>query len=228
MRHLLLALPLLLSTALASAAPCQADTPIGQWCDTPLAALHPTQPGIGQLQVENEAAELRELSADKLAAKIRKKAIPVVIGPGGTLYLVDRHHFASALLRLGVAAASVQVIGRLTQPDTFWHDMAARHWSWLRDQQGRPLAASALPATLAALPDDPYRSLAGLLQDKGYVAKQDEVYFVEFAWASWLGQQLHWANIDRGSLKQQLKQAQQLACSAAASQLPGYPGKACR
>jgi len=137
MRHLLI--PLLACLAAnASAAPCQPDTPIGSWCDTALTALHPTQGGIGQLQVNDEAASLRQLSADKLAARIRKKAIPVVIGPGGQLYLVDRHHFASALLRVGVREAPVQVIGKLAQADGFWAQMQARHWAWLYNQQGWP------------------------------------------------------------------------------------------
>ncbi|WP_174874749.1 ParB-like protein [Vogesella oryzae] len=227
MRRLLPALALLLATSIANGAPCQSDTRIGQWCETTLAALHPTQGGIGKLQVEDEAEALRALSADKLAARIRKKVIPVVIGPQGKLYLVDRHHFASALLRIGVSSASVQVIGRLPQADTFWQQMSARHWAWLHDEHGQPLAAEALPASLAELPDYPYRTLAGRLQDDDYFSKRDEVYFVEFAWASWLGQQLHWAAVDRGNLKQQLKLARKLACSPAASQLPGYPGEAC-
>ncbi|SCK05092.1 ParB-like protein [Vogesella sp. LIG4] len=227
MRLLPLALPLLLAARLVGAAPCQPDTPAGDWCDTPLAALHPTQGGVGMLQVADEAEALRGLSADKLAAKIRKKVIPVVIGPQGRLYLVDRHHFASALLRIGVSTASVQVIGHLPRADDFWQQMQAQHWAWLRDEHGQPLAPAALPATLAALPDYPYRSLAGQLQDKGYFRKRDAVYFVEFAWASWLGQRMGWAPVDRASLPTRLKQAEKLACTRDASQLPGYPGKAC-
>lgn len=222
-----LALPLLLAARLACATPCQPDTAVGEWCDAPLAALHPTQGGVGMLQVSDEAKELRDLPADKLAAKIRKKVIPVVIGPAGRLYLVDRHHFASALLRIGVTSASVQVIGRLPDADGFWQQMTARHWVWLRNEHGQPLTPAALPATLAALPDYPYRSLAGVLQDNGYFRKQDEVYFVEFAWASWLGQHMGWAPIDRASLAMRLQQAEKLACSPAAASLPGYPGKAC-
>ncbi|MFC3533909.1 ParB-like protein [Vogesella facilis] len=228
MRLLPLALPLLLAARLAGAAPCLPDTATGEWCEAPLAALHPTQGGVGMLQVADEAEELRALSADKLASKIRKKAIPVVIGPQGRLYLVDRHHFASALLRIGVTAASVQVIGHLPHADDFWPQMQAQHWAWLRDEHGQPLDPAALPTTLAALPDYPYRSLAGLLQDDGYFGKRDEVYFVEFAWASWLGQRMGWAPLDRSSLPARLQQAKQLACQPDASALPGYPGKACR
>lgn len=223
--------PLLLALAIsqsAHAAPCQADSAVGSWCDTALAALHPTQGGIGQLQVDDEAASLRQLSADKLAARIRKKAIPVVIGPGGQLYLVDRHHFASALLRVGVTEAPVQVIGKLPQADGFWAQMQARHWAWLYNQQGQPLAPAQLPATLSALPDYPYRSLAGWLQDEGYFSKKDDVYFVEFAWASWLGNKMGWADVTAATLPARLAQAQQLACSPQASTLPGYPGKACK
>ncbi|MDC7718677.1 ParB/Srx family N-terminal domain-containing protein [Vogesella sp. DC21W] len=72
----------------------------------------------------------------------------------------------------------------------FWAQMQARHWAWLYNQQGQPLAPAQLPTTLSALPDYPYRSLAGWLQDDGYFSKKDDVYFVEFAWASWLGNKM--------------------------------------
>lgn len=218
---------LVLISRLVYANPCQPDTQVGDWCESPLIALHPTQSGVGKLQIEDEAKELRRLSNKKLAEKIRRKTIPVVIGPNGKLYLVDRHHFASALIRIGVTSASVQVIGRLPHPDEFWQQMQVRHWAWLHDEQGREVPASALPSTLLELPDYPYRSLAGLLQDDGYFGKEDAVYFVEFAWGSWLGAHMNWVPINRANLATQLEQARKLACSQNASHLPGYPGRSC-
>ena len=68
-----------------------------------------------------------------------------------------------------------------------------------------------------------------MLQDAGYFEKRDQVYFVEFAWASWLGQQMDWLPVDSASiLADRLYQAKRLACSSKAGDLPGYPGKQCR
>ena len=66
------------------------------------------------------------------------------------------------------------------------------------------------------------------MQDAGYFSKKDQVYFVEFAWASWLGQQMAWQPIDEVNLADRLAEAKRLACSSKASDLPGYPGKQCR
>jgi len=122
----------------------------------------------------------------------------------------------------------VQVIGKLPQADGLWAQMQARHWAWLYNQQGLPQAPAQLPATLSALPDYPYRSLAGWLQDDGYFSKKDDVYFVEFDWVSWLGNKMGWADVTAATLPARLAQAQRLACNPEARPLPGYRGKACK
>ena len=111
--------------------------------------------------------------------------------------------------------------GELLEPD-------ANHWAWLKDEKGGALTPQQLPAHIGELPDYPYRTVAGLLQDAGYFDKREQVYFVEFAWASWLGQQMDWLPVDSANLADRLYQAKRLACSSKAADLPGYPGKQCR
>lgn len=208
--------------------PCRPETRVGSWCQVAIAKLHPTQAGIGQLQVDETVRKLAGKDEQRLDAYMKKKEIPVVIAPDGGYWLVDRHHLTTALWQTGVREARVKVIARLQDEHQFWSQMQNNHWAWLKDERGRPITPRQLPGRIGALPDYPYRTLAGLLQDAGYFQKNKQVYFVEFAWASWLGQQMQWLPVTRENLTARLQQAKRLACTQAARDLPGYPGKQCR
>ncbi|MFQ1821560.1 ParB-like protein [Aeromonas veronii] len=222
---------LLLACVLSQSAwalvPCQSDTAVGNWCEIGIDALHPTQGGVGQIQVDETQATLAGMSAKQLDKLMKKKEIPVVIAPDGSYWLVDRHHLTKALWQQGVRDARVKVIGRLQDKANFWSQMQNNHWAWLKDEKGQPLTPEQLPSSIDKLPDYPYRTLAGLLQNAGYFRKDKQVYFVEFAWASWLGKQMQWMPVDSTNLAARLQQAKRLACGSDASDLPGYPGKQC-
>lgn len=222
-------LGVLLLPALGWAAePCSVQSKVGDSCDLPITALRPTQGGVGLLQVEDEVAKLGKATPKQLAKIIKKKEIPVVISPDQQYWLVDRHHLSRALWQLGVTEVRVRLVGRIKDRHCFWRQMQDNHWAWLQDQQGRPLDPAALPAEVSALPDYPYRSLAGMLEDAGYIDKPSPGYFFEFTWANWLGQKMAWAPVQRDNLAEMLSRARRLACSHEASALPGYPGKSCR
>ncbi|MFL9597603.1 ParB-like protein [Aeromonas veronii] len=222
-----LLLACVLSQSAWALAPCQSDTAVGNWCEIGIDALHPTQGGVGQIQVDETQATLAGMSAKQLDKLMKKKEIPVVIAPDGSYWLVDRHHLTKALWQQGVKDARVKVIGRLQDKANFWSQMQNNHWAWLKDEKGQPLTPEQLPTSIDKLPDYPYRTLAGLLQDAGYFRKDKQVYFVEFAWASWLGKQMQWMPVDNSNLTARLQQAKRLACGSDASDLPGYPGKQC-
>lgn len=222
-----LLLACVLSQSAWALAPCQSDTAVGNWCEIGIDALHPTQGGVGQIQVDETQATLAGMSAKQLDKLMKKKEIPVVIAPDGGYWLVDRHHLTKALWQQGVKDARVKVIGRLQDKANFWSQMQNNHWAWLKDEKGQPLTPEQLPTSIDKLPDYPYRTLAGLLQDAGYFRKDKQVYFVEFAWASWLGKQMQWMPVDNSNLAARLQQAKRLACGSDASDLPGYPGKQC-
>ncbi|HHQ4687809.1 ParB-like protein [Aeromonas veronii] len=222
-----LLLACVLSQGAWALAPCQSDTAVGNWCEIGIDALHPTQGGVGQIQVDETQATLAGMSAKQLDKLMKKKEIPVVIAPDGSYWLVDRHHLTKALWQQDVKDARVKVIGRLQDKANFWSQMQNNHWAWLKDEKGQPLTPEQLPTSIDKLPDYPYRTLAGLLQNAGYFRKDKQVYFVEFAWASWLGKQMQWMPVDSANLAARLQQAKRLACGSDASGLPGYPGKQC-
>lgn len=208
--------------------PCQPELHVGSQCRLAINALHPTQPGLGLLQVEKEVAQLKSKSAKKLWAWAQKKRIPVVIGPDGRYWLVDRHHLTRALWSLGMREVPVVIEGVLTEPALFWSQMQSHHWAWLKDEHGRAIEPAQLPSHIALLPDYPYRSLAGFAEDAGLYHKREQRYFVEFAWAQYLGEKLKWRAVTRDNLETLLKASSILACLPDAAQLPGYPGSQCQ
>ena len=208
--------------------PCGPNSSVGSWCSVDINQLHPTQAGVGQLQVDETQKKLTTKSPEQLEKYMKKKEIPVVVDASGQYWLVDRHHLTKALWQQGVKDVTVNIIARLNHKASFWRDMQDSHWAWLRDEKGNAISPDQLPTHIGKLPDYPYRSLAGELQDAGYYSKREQVYFVEFAWASWLGEQMKWAPVTAATLPERLKQAEQLACSPAAKMLPGYPGEQCQ
>ena len=156
------------------------------------------------------------------------KRIPVVIGPDGQFWLVDRHHLARALWDLGMREVPVEIEGRLDDADRFWEQMQQHHWAWLKDEHGRSIEPTQLPSHIALLPDYPYRSLAGFAEDAGLYHKREQRYFIEFTWAQYLGEKLKWRAVTRDNLETLLKASSILACLPDAAELPGYPGSQCQ
>lgn len=231
MRHFLALLMLALasgSTFSDDFQPCRASSPVGSVCEVALTDLRPTQFGVGLLQVMYEKDDLAKLSSSKLKKTVLRKRIAVVIGPDGDFWLVDRHHLSRALWELDERKALVSIVGRVNSRDGFWTTMAASHWAWLFDEQGNPRPAGELPRHIKDLPDYSYRSLAGFAENEHLFEKGGQVYFVEFAWARYFGEQLRWAKVNEKTLQKRLDEARRVACLPRAAGLPGYPGAVCR
>ena len=145
-----LLLACVLSQGVWALAPCQSDTAVGNWCEIGIDALHPTQGGVGQIQVDETQATLAGMSAKQLDKLMKKKEIPVVIAPDGGYWLVDRHHLTKALWQHGVKDARVKVIGRLQDKANFWSQMQNNHWAWLKDEKGLPLTPEQYVVVLIA------------------------------------------------------------------------------
>ncbi|THJ35265.1 midcut-by-XrtH protein [Lampropedia aestuarii] len=118
----------------------------------------------------------------------------VVVGPNGQLYLTDGHHTFTTLWELKDGGPDLPVFVRVAanfsdNPDlsSFWSQMQANNYVWLRDANGATITPAQLPTSLglATLADDPYRSLVYLTRDMGY--KNSGVpEFAEFYWGMWL------------------------------------------
>jgi hypothetical protein len=157
------------------------DTP-----PTPIRDLHPTQMTVGYREVEDRRQ--RRHAATAIGESVfRTLIVPVVLGPGGRSYILDRHHELCALAADGVADAQVSVVDDLRSLEWlgFWRTLDRRGWCWPSDAEGQRQDYSYIPTTIDGLADDPYRSLARALRRAGGYAKQS-VPFSDFLWADFL------------------------------------------
>ena len=89
---LLLAFAFLTASAQETYAPFRPDLPAGAACRIDARRLHPTQFSHGWREVVFKAAKIDAMSPAEVTAYLRKKDVPVVIGPGGVPYMTDGHH----------------------------------------------------------------------------------------------------------------------------------------
>lgn len=160
----------------------------------------------------------------KLESLLKKKIVPVVLGPQGRLFMIDHHHTAVALLHEGIQEMYFSVVedfSDLHETD-FLMEMMKRRWIRLLDKDGEPLSWTELSKiTLSSLhQNDRYRSLAAQLREEGGF-KNLNIPFLEFDWADFLrsripppGKKISW--------NKALKRAKKLARSAEAAYLLGY------
>jgi hypothetical protein len=221
--RLLLAFALVLSVPLSAIGEpaCSIAVPVHGHCEIAISELHPTQPSIGLMQVEERVIRMKH-GIDGVTYT-SKRPVPVVQGPDGSFYVTDGHHLVSTLMRVGTSKVMADIIGRFDNPRTFWGEMQNRHWVYLHDAKGNSIAPSALPKHFSDLQDDPYRALAGYAESAGYFHRSD-VYFAEFYWARYFGEKMDWQPVDRLNLLAALHSAEKLACLPEASKLPGYAG----
>ncbi|MDQ5978275.1 MAG: 3-phytase [Verrucomicrobiota bacterium] len=218
---------LLLAFATASAhVPFRADLPAGAAYAADARQLHPTQFSHGWREVVHKQAKMDAMTPDELKAYLIKKDVPVVIGPGGVPYLTDGHHTLRSLLESKHAdkTAYGHVLANWSglKSEEFWARMEASNYAYLKDGQGRPQPASALPASLLAMQRDPFRGLAwGVMEVHGFRERKD-VFFQEFRWADYFRDKVSWNDADDEAFDDAVKAACVLAQSPAAAALPGY------
>ncbi|MDR0260545.1 MAG: chromosome partitioning protein ParB [Comamonas sp.] len=191
--------------------------------------LRPTQITVGAIEV---AAKRRDWAAMKPKAReqlLNTHWFPTVVGPHGECYIVDHHHLGQALIQEGVKYAWAVQLADFSNMEVqlFWRLMAFRHWAHSFDEHGAQCEYTAIPGRLAALRDDPYRSLAGQVRSHGGFSKESEPY-VEFLWADFFR-----SHFTRDALKPNAKgllsakvlaQAIKIAHGSTAQNLPGWTG----
>jgi hypothetical protein len=163
-----------------------------------IAKLRPTQVTIGMREVQVKRARWRNIAPDDAARLSSTKSIPIILGPGGERYMVDRHHLARALVEERVSYWSAAVItdfSKLSHGE-FWASLERQAWTHPFDDTGRRVEFGNLPKSILELTDDPYRSLAGALKRMG-VYKKDKVPFSEFRWANFLRSRIERGIVDR-------------------------------
>jgi hypothetical protein len=188
--------------------------------------LRPTQITVGMREVAEKRKRWRETSAKKDEKFLGKHLIPVILGPRGRHYVIDHHHLARALHEEGVRDVAVTVIANLTklELDAFWLVMDNHNWMHPFDARGRRRSYGDIPKAIAAMVDDPFRSLAGELRRAGGFAK-DTTPYSEFLWADFLRRRIKRKLLER-DFGDAVEKALQLARSKDADYLPGWCGPA--
>lgn len=149
-----------------------------------IADLRPTQFAVGFREIAFKQERYRKASPTRRLGLINSRPVPVVLGAHGRTFVLDRHHWLCALMAEGVAAAPTLILDDLSAMDSdgFWRTLQRRGWRRLYDGDGVGRAYEDMPTSLAALQDDPFRSLASALKRRGGFDKID-VPFSEFQWA---------------------------------------------
>ncbi|WP_266168637.1 ParB-like protein [Dyella subtropica] len=185
--------------------------------------LRPTQLTVGKAEVAEKRDLWRSLGKKKRKELIDAHWFPGVIGPKSKIYIVDHHHLGLALMEEGVKDVPVMVQRDFSwlEPDVFWRTMEFNRWAHPYDHLGTRTDYAAIPASLADLTDDPYRTLAARVRVAGGYSK-DATPYAEFLWADFYRRQL---KLPAGKVSAKvMQQALLLAHEHAAAYLPGWAG----
>ena len=190
----------------------------------PIASLRPTQITVGYREVAQKRRGWRGKSDDKGALFLGSHMIPVLMGPKERPYVIDHHHLVRALLDEGVEDILVNVVAdlRALSRDEFWVLADNHGWCHPYDAAGQRREFADIPASIAGLKDDPFRSLAGALRRAGGFAK-DTTPFSEFIWADFLRRRIAGKAV-ADDFDSALANALVLARSETAGHLPGWCG----
>ncbi len=204
-----------------------------------LEKLRPTQLACGWQEVEAKEWEILSLKRDKIESFLKKKPIPVVAGPNGKMYLVDRHHMGLALLRISdrweweekdtvnpydkcyVKIVSDYSKEKMTKEE-FFEKLEADGMLHPFNENGERVDIHFIPRTLADLKDDPYRALAGFARKSG-AYKKSQTPYSEFKWADYFRVQIP-VDYIKSNIQGALSLALDLAVKKEAKSLPGYTG----
>jgi len=177
---------------------------------------------IGRREVERRANELETMARDERRRYLADHAVPVVKGPKGRLYAIDRHHLLAALLLSGAEKVAVKTVLDFRDIDsgTFFEVMDDLGLVHPFDDEGRRREYDDLPLRIDDMADDPFRSLAGALRRGGGYSK-DRTPFSEFLWADFLRRRIARSRVET-QFETVLAPALELASRGEARELPGW------
>ncbi len=191
-----------------------------------LSDLRPTQMTVGLREVAERRKAWQDATGKARERMLANHVVPAVLGPKGRYYIVDHHHLARAMLDAGATGLFVHALAdfsRLGKAE-FWMMLDQHGWVHTYDARGRRRDFDAMPRSLAALADDPFRSLAGAVRRAGGFAK-DTTPFAEFGWAQFFRSRVAKRAVER-DFTAALRVCLALARSAEADYLPGWCGPA--
>ncbi len=186
--------------------------------------LHPTQITVGMREVVEKRKRWRVHKGKKKAEFLGRHMIPVILGPKERHYVIDHHHLSRALLDEGQSEVLISVVAdlRMLDREGFWVVLDHRGWCHPYDHNGVRRGFTDIPASIADLRDDPFRSLAGELRRVGGYSKET-VPFSEFLWADFLRRRIKRKAVEK-DFEAALERALKLAKASEADYLPGWCG----
>jgi hypothetical protein len=133
------------------------ETTVSAPWETVRACLHPSQAVVGYAAVKRKYDKDYSTAASA-QRKMDGSVLPVVLGPQGVPYLVDAHHTVSALEAGHYPQVSVKL-----QILCDWSDDTPAAFE-KRMKKENFMIGEGIPAHMADLRDDPWRSLAALVR----------------------------------------------------------------
>jgi hypothetical protein len=198
--------------------------PEGSLCSVEIVKVRPTQFTVGKWEVDRRVEHIAQLKPKKLQEYLDEHKAAIIIGPQDAPYLIDGHHLCCALMKSKVRStvdAKVAANLRNLAPAEFWAAMKKNGWVYLYDEKGRgPLEPGRLPKTVADLADDPYRSLAWAVRERGGWEKSP-TSFAEFQWATFFRSRIKIEN-GPGGWEKAVEEALKVSHTPQAKNLPGY------
>ncbi len=189
-------------------------------------SLKPTQFAVGMLEVDEKIKVVATYSKKDLKKFVREAPVPVVRGPNGDLYIVDRHHFLVVCYHFAIKKVPVEII-----KDHYESKMSySEFWKWMNNNRSTypfcqfgegPRKEFYLPKDIRGLADDPYRSLAWFVRKAGAFENSDK-NFAEFKWANFFRSYGLLDEEGMSGFEKALERAVELAQSPAAKRLPGF------
>ena len=184
--------------------------------------LTPTQFSIGKSESLKKVRKIEKLySKGKLLKYLEKKIAPAIKGPGGKLWIIDRHHTSYAILNSNIPNHSkrlhIEVLydwSHLNAQD-FQRKMIEANYVYLKDNNFKTITFAELPKEIKNLRDNPLRSVASQAQEKGCF-KKVSTPFLEFYWAQ------YFYEMGIANSESTLTEALSLCHTEQASHLPGY------
>ncbi len=190
-----------------------------------LSDLVPTQVAIGYLEVRAKQQEWNSLDKQERQQQMDKHWFPAVIGPGQRYYIVDHHHTAMALQKVGEKFALVIAKHDWSALDCaiFWKTMEFHHFAHPYDAKGKRIPFKKMPQRVSELSDDPFRGLVSVAQKAGAVASELPS-LAQFLWADYFRKNISSKELRMGAAQAAVVKALELAKLQQASYLPGWSG----
>jgi len=194
--------------------------------------LKPMQKPVGMIEVERKVKELRGMSAKKQDEWLLKKSVPILKDYKGRRRPVDHHHESRAADEAGLDQVYTHHYFddelhdwiKSLPKEQFYAVTRAMGLFYDRDEHGKgPIDPKDLPDDVRGLVDDPYRSLAGAVRDRGGYEKTT-LPFAEFKWAQFFRERVKIAAGNAG-FDRAVEEALKLVHDDAAKDLPGYKAK---